>query len=125
MSERRISITVGELRVTALLDESATAELLWSELPVEGTADTWGDEIYFRTPVKAEEADDARELVDAGDMAYWPPGQALCIFFGPTPASGPGEIRPASAVNPVGRIERDVSVLKQARAGEKVLVERA
>ena len=60
-----------------------------------------------------------------GDVGYWPPGQALCLFFGPTPASHDDEIRPASPVNVIGRIEGDASVLKRARARERVVVEKA
>ena len=60
-----------------------------------------------------------------GDVAFWPPGQALCLFFGPTPASRGDEIRPASAVNVVGRLEGDATVLKRVAAGSRVLVERA
>lgn len=124
MEERRIVITAGERQVTALLNRSATADLVWSALPVEASASTWGDEVYFRTPVQAEE-DDAREVVDMGDVGFWPPGQALCLFFGPTPASQGDEIRPASAVNVVGKIEGDPTVLKHVRSGGHVVVERA
>ena len=67
--------------------------------------------------------EDAREVVEYGDVGYWPPGQALCLFFGPTPASRGDEIRPASPVNVVGRMEGDPSVLKRVRSGSKVLVE--
>lgn len=124
MQPRRIKITAGECQVTATLNDSATADLLWSALPIEAPASTWGDEIYFRIPVDAEE-EDAREVVDMGAVGYWPPGAALCLFFGPTPISRGDEIRPASAVNVLGRIEGDPTVLKQVRSGERVVVEEA
>ena len=124
MKERRIKIFTGGVEVTALLNDSRTADLVWAELPIEASGSTWGDEIYFRTPVQAEE-DDAREVVEKGDLGYWPPGQAFCLFFGPTPASSGDEIRPASAVNVLGRIEGDPTVLREVRAGERVVVERA
>ena len=124
MVDRRIKITAGDLSVFAELNDTPTAILVWDSLPIEASGSTWGDEIYFRTPISAEE-EDAREVVDMGDVAYWPPGQALCLFFGPTPASQGDEIRPASAVNVLGKIEGDATVLKQVRSGSKVRVERA
>ena len=60
-----------------------------------------------------------------GDLGYWPPGKALCLFFGPTPASQGDEIRPASAVNVVGKLEGDPTVLKRVRPGSRVIVEKA
>ncbi len=124
MEERRINIAAGDCQVAADLNDSATADLVWAALPIHASASTWGDEIYFRTPVQAKE-DDAQEVVELGDIGYWPPGQALCFFFGPTPASRGDEIRPASAVNVLGKIEGDATVLKQVRSGERVVVEEA
>ncbi len=83
---------------------------------------TWGDEIYFRTGLEARE-DDAREVVEFGDVGYWPPGQGLCLFFGPTPMSRGDEIRPASPVNVLGKIEGDAAVLKSVGPGAGVTVE--
>ena len=122
MAERRIRIAAGGEEVTAVLNGSGTADLLWAALPLEAPASTWGDEIYFRTAVAAG-GEDTREVVEYGDVGYWPPGQALCLFFGPTPASRGDEIRPASPVNVVGRMEGDPSVLKRVRSGSRVLVE--
>ena len=121
---RSIKITAGPCQVTAVLNQSRTADLLWASLPIEASGSTWGDEIYFRTEVQAEE-DDGQAVVDIGDVGYWPPAQAVCLFFGPTPASRGDEIRPASPVNVLGKIEGDPSVLKRVRAGETVVVERA
>ena len=123
MQERRIKITAGGVTVTAVLNHSSTADLVWDALPIEAQASTWGDEIYFRTELKAGERN-AREVVDFGDVAYWPPGQALCLFFGPTPMSRGDEIRPASPVNVLGRIEGDAAVLKSVASGADVTVER-
>ena len=124
MAARRIKITAGDLSVFAELNDTLTADLVWDSLPIDASGSTWGDEIYFRTPISAEE-ENAREVVEMGDVAYWPPGQALCLFFGPTPASQGDEIRPASAVNVLGRIQGDATVLKQVRSGSSVRVERA
>lgn len=90
--------------------------------PFESWARRWGDEVYFETPAVAGE-EGARELVSVGDVAYWPPGRALCLFFGPTPISKPGEIRPASPVNVIGRVVEGLGVLRRVASGEKVRVE--
>ena len=124
MQERRISVTAGDVAVTATLNDSDTAGLLWDALPLEASANTWGDEIYFRIAVQADEEDGASDVVDMGAVAYWPPGQALCLFFGLTPASRGDEIRAASAVNMMGAIDGDATVLKQVRSGTRVVVER-
>ena len=124
MDERRIRITAGGVEVTAALDASRTADLVWEALPVTASFSTWGDEIYFGTEIEAP-LEDGREVVDMGDVGYWPPGQALCLFFGPTPSSRGDEIRPASAVNVLGRIEGDPTVLKAVASGAQIVVERA
>ena len=108
----------------ATLDGSRTARAIWDALPIEASAQTWGDEIYFRIPVALPE-DEAREVVERGDLGYWPPGQAFCIFFGPTPASRGDEIRPASAVNVFGHLDGDAAAFKSVRAGTRVRLERA
>jgi len=95
-----------------------------SMLPIEARANTWGDEIYFGIPVKVG-PENPREVVELGDLAYWPPGNAFCIFFGRTPASRGDEIRPASAVNVFGRVEGDPKVFKKVRSGDAVRIERA
>ena len=124
MEERNIRVTAGDVSVTAALNSSRTADLLWDALPLEGSASTWGDEIYFRIDVQADEEVDASDVVDMGAVAYWPPGQALCLFFGRTPASRGDEIRAASAVNALGAIDGDATALKQLRSGALVSVEK-
>ena len=123
MEQRQIKITAGDVEATAVLNSSSTADLVWSALPLEASGSIWGDEIYFRTSIEASE-ENAQELVDIGDVGYWPPGQALCLFFGPTPASRGDEVRPASPVNVVGKLEGDPIILKQVRSGSPVLVEK-
>ena len=120
---RRIRITAGGVAVTAVLDGSRTAGAIWDALPIEVAAQTWGDEIYFSIPVILPE-DGARAVVDVGDLGYWPPGQAFCVFFGPTPASRGAEIRPASPVNVFGRVEGDATVFKTVRNGVRVRLDR-
>ncbi len=124
MQQRRVRITTGGVEVTAALNDSATADEVWAALPIESSGSAWGDEIYFRTLIQVGE-DNGQEVVEMGAVAYWPPGQALCLFFGPTPVSRGDEIRPASAVNVIGQMEGDSTVLKKVRSGSKVTVERA
>lgn len=121
---RKISITVGDVKATATLMETKTAAAIWDALPLEARANRWGDEIYFSTPVTLPE-EDAREIVDAGDLGYWPVGKAFCIFWGPTPASRGREIRPASPVNVFGRIDGDPRVFDHVADGERIVVEKA
>ena len=124
MAQRSIKFTAGGIEVTAELNDTSTADLVWDALPITASGSTWGDEIYFRTPVSADEQD-AVPTVEMGAVAYWPPGQAICLFFGPTPMSVGDEIRPASPVNVFGRIEGDPTVLKAVSSGSEVRVERA
>jgi hypothetical protein len=119
---RRIRITAGSVSVTAELNDSRTAEAVWQALPIEARAATWGDEIYFAIPLSLSE-EHAQETVALGDLGYWPPGKAFCIFFGPTPASRGGEIRPASPVNVFGRVLGDPALLRAVQPGETVRVE--
>jgi hypothetical protein len=84
---------------------------------------TWGQEIYFSIPVTVE-LENGKEVVNAGDIGYWPPGKAFCIFFGPTPASRGDEIRGASKVNVFGKVIGDLEILLRVEDGEKIFVER-
>jgi uncharacterized protein len=124
MAERRIRITAGNIAAEAVLDQSNTAQAIWDALPLSAPGDTWGDEIYFGIPVKAK-AENPCETVELGDLAYWPPGSAFCIFFGLTPASRGAEIRPASPVNVFGRVTGDPTIFKKVRAGTPIRIERA
>jgi len=120
---RRIEIAAGGVTVDAELNETQTAQAVWDGLPIEGAANTWGDEIYFSTPI-ALELEAGQEVVEMGDLGYWPPGKALCLFFGPTPASRGDEIRPASGVTVFGRVVEDATVLKAVEDGARVTVRR-
>src|ERR1700675_4038946 len=98
MTERAIRIIAGNVVAEARFNASRTAGAIWDALPIEAKAETWGDEVYFSIGLDGgEEAPQA--VVEMGDLGYWPPGQAFCIFFGRTPASRGDEIRPASPVN--------------------------
>lgn len=122
---RKIIISTYEITATAVLKENPTADAVWKALPLEARVNTWGDEIYFSIPVEIKEADDAGEVVNIGDLAYWPPGKAFCIFFGRTPASRNGEIRAASAVNVFGSVEGDATIFKKVSDGTVIKVSKA
>jgi len=122
--KRKIKITVGKLELEAWLNDTKTAAKVFEALPITSTVNTWGDEIYFTIPVTAG-VEDARELVGLGDIAYWPPGKAMCIFFGKTPISKGDEIRPASPVNIIGKVEGDLKALKKVKDGEEITIRQA
>ena len=120
-----ITEKVGAVEADLYEDKSPqTVEAVWKALPFETRANTWGDEIYFSIPVSLDE-EDARETVELGDIGYWPPGQGFCIFFGPTPISRGGEIRPADPVNVFGKVKGDPKVFKKVRSGDRIRIERA
>ena len=123
--ERKIRIITGELKADAELNDSKTAQSIWDALPIEGSNNLWGEEIYFSIPVKAGQEKGAREVVSAGELGYWPPGHAFCIFFGRTPASRGDEIRAASAVNIIGKVLSDPKAFLKARDGAKIVLEKA
>jgi hypothetical protein len=119
---RPIRITAGAVTLAAELNDSRSAAAIADALPIEAKAQTWGDEIYFEIGLTLA-AESPQEVVALGDLGYWPPGQAFCIFFGPTPLSRGDEIRPASAVNVVGRVIGDARAFARVRAGSRVRIE--
>ena len=120
---KKIVIHVAGHTLEGELNESATAGAIYDALPFEGMGQTWGDEVYFRIPVIAG-PENAVPSVEFGDIGYWPPGNALCIFYGPTPASKGDEIIPASPVNIVGKMVSDVSVLSGTSSPGTIKVEK-
>lgn len=120
---RKILVTASGVAIEADLNASATADAVWEALPITGTVNTWGDEIYFYVSLKMPE-EKPQAVVEEGDVGYWPVGPALCLFFGPTPASRGSEIRPASPVNVIGRVRGDAQVLKQVADGETIKLTR-
>lgn len=111
---KKIRFTIGGHVLAGELNDSPTARALEGRLPLKVRLSRWGDEYYgsIGAPLGVKEAPDAREEMAVGELAYWPPGNALCLFFGPTPASEGPEPRAASPVNPVGRLTGDLGVLK-------------
>ncbi|MEM2914010.1 MAG: cyclophilin-like fold protein [Candidatus Bathyarchaeia archaeon] len=101
-----------------------TAEAIIKALPIESRVNRWGEEVYFSTNVRQEE-EKSQEEVEVGDLGYWPPGKAFCIFFGRTPASTSSKPRAASPVNVFGRVTGDPKVFSKTKSGEKIRVEKA
>lgn len=120
MSTTKIRITAGATSFDAELNESETARAVVEALPITGRASTWGQEIYFSIPVQQAEAVDAKDVLPAGSLAYWPPGNAFCIIWGMTPA---GDCRFASAANPIGKVLGSLDALDGISSGTSITIE--
>jgi uncharacterized protein len=124
MMKRQIIIKSGSVKAKAEIDDSKTSDAIWNALPINGTANLWGDEVYFEIPVDLK-LENGKDLVSAGDLGYWPTGSCFCIFFGPTPMSRGKEIKPASAVNVFGKVTGDPRVFKQVKKNGSIIIEKA
>ncbi len=120
-----VILSAGEVTLRAELNDSATARELAGRLPLTCAMSRWGDEYYGDCGLKAAPAPDAREAMEVGELAYWPPGRALCVFFGPTPASSGEEPQAASPVNPVGRLLEDPAPLRALGPSIRLTLRRA
>ena len=120
---KKLKMTIGGVEITAELFATPTADAIWRALPFSSTARTWGEEVYFDTPVLAKNVADARDVVEAGELAFWLAGSAIAIGFGPTPVSHGDEIRLASPCNIWGRAVEDVRGLVDVRDGAPITVE--
>ncbi|WP_456472579.1 cyclophilin-like fold protein [Methanocaldococcus sp.] len=108
-----------------LYDELETVKAIKEKLPIKGLVNRWGDEIYFETDVIFDKEENSKEIVEIGDIAYWIPGRAICLFFGKTPISDE-YIRAASAVNIIGKIkdiDKYINKLKSVKEGEEIIIE--
>lgn len=121
----KIKISSESINAFAELKDTETAKTIYNTLPIEGSANRWGDEIYFVMSIKLACDADAKDIVGLGDVAYWPEGACFCIFFGKTPASKGEEIRAASKVNVFGKIIGDCKVFKKVKSNDLVILERA
>jgi hypothetical protein len=118
----KIEIIAENFQFEAELNDGTTAEKIISKLPIEALDQRWGGEIYFSIPVTAELESDSREVLEAGELGFWPTGNAFCIFFGPTPASQGNEIRAASAVNIIGKMKSDWAKLWNVPSGSRIVI---
>lgn len=117
----QIKIEFENISIDAVLNDSETANKIKKILPISNSVNTWGDEIYFSIGVNDDE-NDSKEVVELGDLGYWPPGNAFCLFFGLTPASEGDKIMPASPVNVIGKILGDLEILKSIKSGDEVSI---
>ncbi|MCE5282699.1 MAG: hypothetical protein LLG93_11405 [Deltaproteobacteria bacterium] len=120
-----IRITAGPVSLDAELGDTALARAVAAKLPIETQPNEWGDEFYFTIPVRSDLDETATTQVKTGDIGFWPPGNAMAIFFGPTPMSSGADPVPASAVCLLGRITGDATRLRKARGAKKIRIEAA
>jgi hypothetical protein len=120
----KIKIVIGSMEAFATLNNIKTASTIVNSLPFESVAHRWGEEIYFEIPLELE-LENGKEVLEIGDVAYWPPGKSMCIFFGPTPSSKGNEIRAYSAVSVFGKVIGDARIFGAVREGERIRVEAA
>jgi hypothetical protein len=113
--------STGEVFAETLSTNPKTLKAVLQALPIESTANRWGDEVYFETPVKVKLENPVQD-VEVGDVAYWPPGRAICVFFGPTPVSKSGKPRAYSPVNVFARIVGDARIFSRVKDGEKIML---
>ena len=121
---KKLKMTIGGIEITAELFDTPTADAIYQNLPFSSTALTWGEEVYFDTPVTSKNEADARDVVEAGELAFWLAGNAIAIGFGPTPVSQGEEIRLAARCNVWGRAVEDVRGLMVVKDGDPITVER-
>ena len=121
---RKVRMTIGTVALTAELFDTPTADAIHDSLPFESTAQTWGEEVYFATPVEVPREADAKAVVEAGELAFWVEGNSIAIGFGPTPISRGDEIRLAAPTNIWGRALDDVRLLASVEDGDAIRVER-
>lgn len=117
-----ITIQVGNLQMKAKLFDTRTAKEIIQALPIHSTVNRWGGEIYFSIPVRLPLEDDSRDVLQPGELGYWPTGRAFCIFFGATPASQGDECRAASNVNIFGKVKGDLALLWDVEDGEEIMI---
>ncbi len=120
-----ITIAIGDVSLSGELNDSPTALVLTTLLPLAFSMTRWGDEFYGDCGISVELSEDAREVMEVGELAVWPAGNALCIFFGPTPASRGDEPRAASPVNPIGKLIDSTDSLKDLGDSIHVTIERS
>ena len=122
MSDKKIVIQTGDITLNAILFDTSTANKIFNQLPITSLGNRWGDEIYFSVNISDELKAESTDLFNVGDLAFWPPGNAFCIFWGPTPASKKNEIRSASPANLIGQIIDNPLELSSVPSGEEIII---
>ena len=121
----KIMIEVENISMEAELLDTPTARKIADALPIEGSVNVWGDEIYFDIPLVIDQEPGAAQDVAVGDLGYWPAGPAFCIFFGPTPVSTGDQPRAYSPVNVFGRVLGDPHLFKGVPNGAAIRISAA
>ena len=119
---RKLQMTISDVVIRAELFETPTADAIYGSLPFSATANTWGDEVYFSVPASVSKEEDARAVVEAGELAFWVEGSSIAIGYGPTPISHGDEIRLAAPTNIWGRALDDVRLLASVNNGDAIEV---
>ena len=122
MSDKKILIRTDDITLNAILFDTSTANKIFNQLPITSLGNRWGDEIYFSVNISDELKAESTDLFNVGDLAFWPPGNAFCIFWGPTPASEKDEIRAASPANLIGKIIDNPLDLSSVSSGEEIII---
>lgn len=115
-----ITITIGDCKLHATLRNTATALSIFTALPIQSSAQTWGEEVYFSIPISSDLEDDAKEVINKGELAFWVEGNCIAIGFGPTPISEGNEIRLAAKTNIWADAKNDVGILRKVKPGDDV-----
>ena len=123
MGEKKVRFTIDQVTLEGDMNSTELAQHVLKSLPINSNIQTWGDELYFSIPSCGETTDISVETVNKGDIAYWPPGNSICVFWGPTPISQEGEIRPASSVVVIGKVEGDPTILSNVKNGKSITVD--
>jgi hypothetical protein len=123
-AKRKLKMTIGPVELEAELFDTPTADAIYAKLPFNAVASTWGDEVYFPTPVHVRKEADAKDVVEAGELAFWVEGDSIAIGFGPTPVSRGKEIRLAARTNIWGKALGSLTQLRQVKDGDAVRVEK-
>ena len=123
MGEKKVRFTIDQVTIVGDMNSTELAQYVLKSWPINSNIQMWGDELYFPIPSCGETTDISVETVNKGDIAYWPPGNSGCVFWGPTPISEEGEIRPASPVIVIGKVEGDPTILSNAKNGKSITVD--
>ncbi len=119
----KITIEIENIKLFAELNNTSCAQSILKDLPFSSLTSTWGDEIYCMIPTKHSLENDAKEVLEIGQIGYWPSGPAFCIFFGPTPMSIDNEPRAASKVNVIGKLDQiDMKLLKSVKSNSSITI---
>jgi len=121
----KIRIEVSGNAFVVDLNETPTSKAILEKLPFTSTAQTWGEEVYFSTPVSAKLEPDAKQVVEAGTVCFWTQGDSIALPFGRTPISTDHRPKLANPCNVVGKMVGDFGLLSKVRSGEKIFVDKA